>query len=336
MGIDILIIYQNRIVSVYVLELAGEEDDFAAAEAQNAANGVHIIAPGLALAKTIFPLRIVHLGYTHRVSTVLLQTSSSLSELLPCIDTITLEQPGTIAIRARDIRKSTNIDTKKIEREVGTIFVNKGFSVDLNNPTHEIRVLFSGDICIVGRLIKTSLKGHMDRSPTKKPFFQPGSMDPIEARAIANLAGARPNSIVLDPMCGTGGILIEAALMGATVYGMDAQQKMAVGANQNLRYYSTKNFVIIQGDAANLPISVKVDSILFDVPYGRQSKIAGYELDVLIKRTLEEAYLLTSKVVAISDFPLEKLAKQTGWVLKNHFTRRVHKSLTRHVHILHK
>ena len=321
---------------MYVLELAGENCDFAAAEAQNAAKGVQVIAPGLALAETVSLPRTIHLGYTHRVSEVLLQTSSRLSELLSSLDMIHLDQPGTIAIRARDIRRSTNIDTQKVEREVGTAFVNKGFSVDLDNPLHEIRVLFSGDICIVGRLLETSSKGHSDRNPTKKPFFQPGSMDPIEARAIANLAGARPNSIIFDPMCGTGGILIEAALMGATVYGMDAQQKMVIGANQNLRHYSIKNFVTIRGDAANMPLSTKIDSILFDVPYGRQSKITGYELDVLIERTLKEAYLLTSKVVVISDFPLEKLAKQSGWVLKNHFTRRVHKSLTRHVHILHK
>ena len=321
---------------MYVLELAGENYDFAAAEAQNAAKGVQVIAPGLALAETVSLPRTIHLGYTHRVSEVLLQTSSHLSELLSSLDTIHLDQPGTIAIRARDIRRSTNIDTQKVEREVGTVFVNKGFSVDLDTPIHEIRVLFSGDICIVGRLLETSSKGYSDRNPTKKPFFQPGSMDPIEARAIANLAGARPNSIIFDPMCGTGGILIEAALMGATVYGMDAQQKMILGANQNLRHYSVKNFVTIRGDAANLPLSTKIDSILFDVPYGRQSKITGYEIDVLIERTLKEAYLLTSKVVVISDFPLEKLAKQSGWVLKNHFTRRVHKSLTRHVHILHK
>ena len=309
---------------MYVLELAGENYDFAATEAQNAAKGVHIIAPGLALAETVSLPRTIHLGYTHRVSEVLLQTSSRLSELLSSLDMIHLDQPGTIAIRARDIRRSTNIDTQKVEREVGTVFVNKGFSVDLDTPIHEIRVLFSGDIRIVGRLLETSSKGYSDRNPTKKPFFQPGSMDPIEARAIANLAGARPNSIIFDPMCGTGGILIEAALMGATVYGMDAQQKMILGANQNLRHYSVKNFVTIRGDAANLPLSTKIDSILFDVPYGRQSKITGYEIDVLIERTLKEAYLLTSKVVVISDFPLEKLAKQSGWVLKNHFTRRVH------------
>tara|TARA_A100001037_G_scaffold306085_1_gene349106 strand:- start:22771 stop:23736 length:966 start_codon:yes stop_codon:yes gene_type:complete len=321
---------------VYVLELAGEDDNFAAAEAQNAAEDVHVIAPGLATAKSIATSRISNLAYTHRVSAVLSQTSSSLPDLFNSIDNIQISPSGTIAVRARNVRKSTHIDTKQIERDIGTMFVDKGFPVDLTNPLHEIRVLFSDNICIVGRLVRTSSKSYVNRNPTKKPFFQPGSMDSVEARAIANLAGAGPNTILFDPMCGTGGILIEAALMGATVYGMDIQNKMAAGSNENLQYYSSTDFMILQGDAANFPISTKIDAILFDIPYGRQSKIAGYELDVLVNHTLVEAAQITSNVIVISDSFLGDLIQQTDWNLRRHFTRRVHKSLTRYIHILYK
>lgn len=319
---------------MYILELSGEDDEFAIAEAQNATTNAKIIAPGLAICENISIDRIPHLAYTHSISTFLSKSKISMPDVINSLNHTHLEENSSIAIRARDVHRSTGIDTQKVEKEVGQTFVNNGFSVDLTNPDYEVKILFSGDICLTGSLIKKTLKGYSSRNPTKKPFFQPGSMGPIEARAIANLAGSRAGSVILDPMCGTGGILIEAALMGSTVYGMDIQKKMVHGARQNLKHYLENNFYILQGDATNIPLKGEFDSVMFDIPYGRQSKIAAPSQTKLVEKTLTEAFSLTNKVILISNIPLEKLIRKTGWDLSNYFPRKVHNSLTRYVHIL--
>ncbi len=45
-------------------------------------------------------------------------------------------------------------------------------------------------------------------------------MSPKLARCMVNLTGVKENDLVLDPFCGTGGILIEAGIMGARVIGV--------------------------------------------------------------------------------------------------------------------
>jgi len=213
--------------------------------------------------------------------------------------------------------------------------VNQGFEVDLGAPDHELRVLFAGETCALGWLAVEADRGFGERAPTDRPFFQPGSMAPIEARAVANLAGARPGTTVLDPMCGTGGLLIEAGLLGADVIGLDAQPKMVRGARENLEAALGGDAVLARADATRLPIGTgAVDAVVFDAPYGRQSRIEGEDLESLLRRALSESRRVAARGVVVSDQSLEAVVGEAGWTLKAQFERRVHRSLTRHVHVL--
>src|SRR5690606_19149211 len=63
-----------------------------------------------------------------------------------------------------------------------------------------------------------------DRPLYKRPYKQahvPGSLKPSVAAALLQLAGVQAGDRVLDPCCGAGTILIEAALMGARAQGGD-------------------------------------------------------------------------------------------------------------------
>ncbi len=114
-------------------------------------------------------------------------------------------------------------------------------------------------------------------------------MAPLEARALVNIAGARPDATVVDPMCGTGGLLLEAGLVGADVVGGDAQEKMVRGTRRNLRhvldgdghpapdrYPAAGDWDCFRADAARLPLADgAADAVVFDAPYGRQSRIEG-------------------------------------------------------------
>ena len=324
---------------MYVLELAGQDDDFAAYEAQHAASGVDVVAPGLAIAHTLTD-RFAGLAFTHRASELVGRTGGkpSVEDVAALLDAAAIDREGTVAVRAVDVRATTATDTQAVERELGQVLVDRGFAVDLDDPDHELRALFSSEgeeiVCLLGWLTARSRRTFTERAPTDRPFFQPGSMDPMLARALANVAGAREGATVIDPMCGTGGILIEAGLVGAEVVGTDVQRKMVRGTRDNLADALAGGWHVARADAASLPVAADgVDAVVFDAPYGRQSKIEG-DLETLVRETLREARRVAGRCVVVGDRPWARPASAAGWTVEASFERRVHRSLTRYIAVL--
>ena len=340
---------------MYFLELGGEDDAFAAREAHNAAVDVERVAPGVATAGSIRPPRVEGLAYTHRASRLLAQTDASVASARAALRAAALDRPttvddrpATVAVRARDVHGVTGVSTREAERALGAVLVDRGYAVDLDDPDHELRAVFSGDTCLLGWLAAESVRDYGDRAPTDRPFFQPGGMAPLDARALANIAGAGPGTRLLDPMCGTGGVLLEAGLLGADVVGSDAQWKMARGTRTNLDAYlgddestgpaddrAVGTFDVTRADATDLPFrDDSFDAAVFDVPYGRQSKIARHELRDLVAGALSEAHRVASRAVVVADKPLREAALDAGWLVDATFEKRVHGSLTRYTHVL--
>jgi len=339
-------------VGVYLLELAGQDDSFAVFEAESAASDVTLLASGLATARGVTD-RIRQLAFTRRADELLGQTDPTVESARALLETLTLARTGTVAVRAEDVRTTTGVDTQRVERELGAVLVERGFSVDLDDPDHELRALFSsaenggGDggregggtsgrdgeagVCALGWLAAESVREYGQRKPTDRPFFQPGSMDPMLARALANVAGARPGATVVDPMCGTGGVLVEAGLVGADVLGIDVQPKMVRGAARNLDDALDGDWAVARGDARSLPVADgAIDAVVFDAPYGRQSKIEG-DLNDLVAGALREARRVTARCVVVGDRPWARTASGAGWTTEAAFQRPVHSSLTRYV-----
>jgi len=328
---------------VYVLELAGQHDAFAAYEAGHAAGDVEVVAPGLATARGLTD-RVHQLAFTHRASELVARagpgpgTDLTVDDARTVLGAATLDREGTVAVRAVDVRGTTGVDTQRVERALGQVLVDRGFDVDLDDPDHELRALFSrgedGGTCVLGWLAAESERGFTSRQPTDRPFFQPGSMDPMLARALVNVAGAREGATVLDPMCGTGGILIEAGLVGADVLGLDVQEKMVRGSRHNLADALAGGWDVARGDAASLPVADDaLDAVVFDTPYGRQSKIAG-RLGTLVRDALTEARRVAPRCVVVGDRPWAQPAHHAGWTNEAAFERPVHRSLTRYVLVL--
>ncbi|ADJ13816.1 methyltransferase domain-containing protein [Halalkalicoccus jeotgali] len=317
---------------MYLLELAGEDDAFARCEARSAVTDVSRLAPGLASARGIDSRGVRRLAYTHRASELVGTTDASVESARLLLELAGVERGGSVRVRARRVR-DTAVDTQRAERELGSVLVERGFSVDLEEPDHELRAVFSGDTCALGWLAAASRRDFAARAPTDKPFFQPGSMDPLLARAIANIAGAGPGATILDPMCGTGGVLVEAGLAGARVIGADAQWKMTHGARENLAHYDVE-FDLFRGDATRIPLrDGTIDGVVFDAPYGRQSKIEG-ELTPLVEGALGEARRIAPRAVVVADRPWTDAVESVGWTVEDRFERRVHGSLTRYISVL--
>jgi tRNA (guanine10-N2)-dimethyltransferase len=365
---------------VYALELAGEDDAFAAAEAGSAAAGVKVVAPGLAVAGHVRVEGVRRLAYTRAAVELLGRTAADVDAAATLLRAARVDRSGTVAVRARDLRGTAGVSTAEAERALGAVLVDRGFAVDLDDPDHELRVLFAreagvgsapgdgpddgpgGDgVCALGWLVAESVRDYGDRRPTDRPFFQPGSMSPLDARAVANLAGAGPGATLLDPMCGTGGVLVEAGLTGARVVGTDAQWKMARGAAENLRAFlgdgggtgdadggaggaasepgtdaaDGADWQVCRADATRLPFrDDAVDGVAVDLPYGRQSKVARHDLRSLVAGALAEAARVAPRAVVVADRPLRSVAADAGWRVEGVYDRPVHRSLTRHYHVV--
>ncbi|WP_277542222.1 TIGR01177 family methyltransferase [Haloarcula laminariae] len=342
---------------MYVLELGGQDDPFARREAASAASDVAPLAPGLATARGVTD-RARHLAYTHRACELVGTGDPDIGSAEAVLEAAALDREGTVAVRAVDVRASAGIDTQRAERALGGVLTDRGFAVDLERPDHTLYAYFAdpagddeigdagGPCCALGWQAVESRRDFGSRRPTDRPFFQPGSMAPLEARALVNVAGARPGATVVDPMCGTGGLLLEAGLVGARAVGGDAQAKMVRGARENLRhvldgpghpggaYPDPGGWDLVRADAARLPLADRAaDAVVFDAPYGRQSRIEG-DLAPLVSGALAESRRIAPRCVLVADRDWSHLAREAGWTVTDRFERRVHRSLVRHVHVL--
>ncbi len=318
---------------MYALELGGEDDAFAALEARAVAPGVERVAPGLAVAPAVDADRAAGLAYTRAVSRLVGRTDASVAAAR-AVTAAADPVEGRVAVRARDVRGTAGVDTRAAERELGAALVAAGHAVDLDDPDHVLRAAFAADACLVGWQVAERTGGFGARRPTERPFFQPGGMDPLDARALANVAGARPGALVVDPMCGTGGLLIEAGLVGARAVGVDAQAKMVRGTRENCRaYLDDAAFAVLRGDATRLPVADgAADAVVVDAPYGRQSKVVGD--DGLVAAALVAARRVAPRAVVVADESVSAAARDAGWAVETRHERRVHRSLVRHVHVL--
>jgi tRNA (guanine10-N2)-dimethyltransferase len=193
------------------------------------------------------------------------------------------------------------------------------------------------DVCLLGWVDVERDAAFGSRAPTDRPFFQPGSMDPALARALVNLAGARPGATVVDPMCGTGGIVLEASLLGARTVGVDAQGKMVRGTRENLGTLAPADadWDVFRGDARRLPLAGDAaDGLVVDVPYERQSAVAADDLHDLVEGALAAASDVAPRALAVADRSWVDAAESAGWTVACVHRRRVHRSLVRSIHLL--
>ncbi|GAH05156.1 unnamed protein product, partial [marine sediment metagenome] len=102
---------------------------------------------------------------------------------------------------------------------------------------------------------------------------------PKICRTLLNFAGARPGDTILDPFCGSGTLLMEAAMLGMKVIGVDINGDQVQGTKSNLSWFGRDigeqiRFDIVRGDARNLTnlIHKQVDAVAFEPSLGPVAK----------------------------------------------------------------
>ena len=283
------------------------------------------------------------LAMTHHILKVIgitENTSGAILKLAEAFDSSGYIREGqSFVVRAKRIKHHVDFPGEFLEQKVGGCIYRKGFRANLKNPDVEFRVIMSEKAVLGALLSSIDRSAYEARTPQNKPFFHPGVLMPRVARALTNLSGIKPGELILDPFCGTAGILVEAGLVGAKVIGIDAQEKLVKGARMNLEAFKL-DYVLTEGDACRMPFKdATIDAVVTDPPYGRSAAILAESLETLYSCALEEIERILKPggiAVVVSDKTASEYGKKAGLKVLDIYTQRVHRSLTRTITVFQK
>lgn len=142
----------------------------------------------------------------------------------------------------------------------------------------ELMVIYSRSSVIVaestGTQNITALAARDQGRPKRDAFV--GMLPPKLALIMINLSGIRnteDSKTILDPFCGTGVVLQEAALLGFDVYGTDLAEKMVDYSQQNLDWLAAKHQIgtvrIEPGDAIEHTWQPPIDAVVAETYLGQ-------------------------------------------------------------------
>ncbi len=323
----------------FLFELSGEHESLPSAEIAGClealdqkfaikakARGVLILnAPNMDIQKITKRLALSHYIDSH----LFFCEVNEISDLKEPIEI----EGGSFAVRAKRIQRAhQHVDLKHVEKLVADL-VKEEIAVDLEDPENEIRVILSNKLYVGKKLVKIPRSSFEDRKVKYRPYFSPVSIHPRLARALVNLSRIKEGQTLLDPFCGTGGVLMEAALVGARTIGSDIDRRMVRGAKENLSSLKIDSELFCADISKVKDRVAEVDAIATDPPYGKAATTNREDVFSLYKRAFE-AFSDVLKpggyaCVVLPDLELIELGKEYLSLKETH-SMRVHKSLTRH------
>ena len=245
-----------------------------------------------------------------------------------------MEVPGPIKVSSTKVG-IREADLTGTNRRVGAV-LGKSRGVDIHNPRSEVRIVFSDRVHVGRRLASVDRASYEKRKNRYMPFVYPASLHPKFSRAAVNLTQVGMGGRLLDPFCGTGSIVAEAALAGLESVGSDLSDKMVEGARRNLAHVKV-TAAIHECDIGEIPRVVgKVDGIATDPPYGRSTSTRGERIPELYKRAYAAfADVLPKGARVVAVLPDERSAESAdGFRTMESHRLWVHGSLTRHFFVL--
>jgi tRNA (guanine10-N2)-dimethyltransferase len=318
-----------------VFELSGESKSIPRAEVLALCDGVvaHELERILVVDVDTYDQTLgERLAMTHAIHEVKGICSQELESIYEAARSIELP-PVRVAVRAKRI--GHGLKSTEVEATIGKALAERGYEIDLSHPQVLVRVLLSNDLCVIGRTLASIDRSRFEsRRPRVRPYFYPGVLLPRLARATVNLTRVKAGELLLDPFCGTGGILLEAGLLGAVVVGSDVDSRMVLGTKMNLDYYDVHGDLLVQ-DARALGLrDESVDAITTDLPYGRSVSVRARSLNQLKAAALSEMLRVlkrNARMVLISHGPIEDEVADAGFTVEGRHAQYVHKSLTREI-----
>jgi len=255
------------------------------------------------------------------------------------LELINAEKMDDMAVECWRHEGKIPVATRDIEKHVGGAFHEEGSTFDLDNPKHRFGVVLDNSAGYVawGWMVGQGPGKHgwSAMRANKRPFFRPVSLEPRLARAAVNIAAGTKDGYVVDPMCGTGGILIESALTDRPTLGIDFDPVMVEGCQQNIDWAGV-TAKVTRGDATRYEFPKDLVAVVVDPPYGRNSpsdeKLIEDMLGNVLKQSNDCNLVVILPVEAGSENLDEEIhtdIKLPGFEIKTAFGIPVHKSLGR-------
>lgn len=203
--------------------------------------------------------------------------------------------------------------------------------VKIKNPSTVFELIFINEMVYATKRLWLNTDDFKLRKAHKRKEHHPTSIHPKLAKALVNLTGIRKGKII-DPCCGSGGILIEAGLMGLKPIGRDIDKIMLSRAKINLESFGITDFELKLKDVRHLE---KYTYLVTDLPYGLASKITdkqNFYLDFL--QILSKKLNKRAVVVFPGFFDYKKVICKLPLKIISEFNWFVHKNMTRNIVIL--
>ncbi|XP_032917963.1 THUMP domain-containing protein 2 isoform X2 [Catharus ustulatus] len=162
------------------------------------------------------------------------------------------------------------LTSQEVGRALGVALVRQcGWRADLRDPDLEIFVHLNDIHSVVGiPLFRLPL--------ANREYIKTAGLRSTVAWAMASLAEISAGALVLDPMCGLGTILLEAAKEWpeACYWGADISESQLEGADENIRTAGLVDKIeLLKASVKALPLpSESFDSVISDIPFGKKFK----------------------------------------------------------------
>lgn len=212
--------------------------------------------------------------------------------------------------------------------ETATAFANViPFGPDLRDPLHRFLVIAEEDGFTFGAVVAEADGSY--RNHDKKPWTTSSSLDSRFARALVNLVPDAKS--VLDPCCGAGSIVLEAASLGLGAFGVDWKPALVGMTRENLAHFGYDGGVELADSRTHIQTA---DAVVTDLPYGNAIESDEYAIRAILEQSAGQAAAgvfvgpadISTWLVSAGYTDIEVLT-----VLKRRgFTRWVHVARSRH------
>ena len=233
---------------------------------------------------------------------------------------------GRVSFEADEFRIDVHDPSDRLDlsdREVATRLADViPFGPNLKKPQHRFVVAVGADGLLFGEVgseTDASFRRH-----DGKPWTTSSSLDGRFARALVNLVPDARS--ILDPCCGAGSIVIEAASLGVDAYGVDWKPAMAGMTRENLAHFGY-DATVTQTDSRMYEQTV--DAVVADLPYGHAIDADERTIRTILERCVDNAPI--GVFVAPADFTL--WLEAAGYVDVDVCTVNKRAGFTRWVHV---
>ncbi len=191
-------------------------------------------------------------------------------------------------VPARDVQKTGIILKQTLKKSNVSLRLIPNDSVALSTATShhnklglsdnkiELFIIRNGSQVVVAESIgaqNITAYARRDQGRPKRDAFV-GMLPPKLAQIMINLAGPDSSARILDPFCGTGVVLQEAALLDHAVYGTDLAEKMVRYSHDNLEWLHDSHHIsfdwnVQEGDAMTATWQQPIGAVVCETYLGQ-------------------------------------------------------------------